>query len=65
MNQEQKIVDLTFELVLTAYKHQWFRENERTHEEVATWVADQLKQCGIPTHPCGLSWGVLDKDKLL
>jgi hypothetical protein len=21
-----------------------------------------LKQCGIPTHPCGSSWGVLEKE---
>jgi len=29
--------------------------------EVAEWVADQLKQCGYPTKPCGMSWGVLEK----
>ena len=57
---EQKLIDLTFEIVITAHMHrEWFEK--ATREEVAAWVADQLKKCGYPTTPCGMSWGVLDK----
>lgn len=57
---EQKLIDLTFEIAITMQMHRKaFKKKSR--EEVAAWVADQLKKCGYPTVPCGMSWGVLTK----
>lgn len=33
--------------------------DKQSREDVAEWVANQLKECGFPTKPCGASWGVL------
>lgn len=59
-SNEQKLVDISFELVSTALSNPKFFEG-KTQEERMAWVADQLKKCGFPTTPAGLSWGVLDK----
>lgn len=59
-SREQKLVDICFELVLTATSEQhseYFRK--LSVEAKARWVADQLKGCGFNTTPCGASWGVL------
>ena len=55
---EQKIVDLCFEIALTMADNSSFFK-EKNHEEIAGWVADQLKKNGFPTKPIGMSWGVL------
>ena len=58
--REQKLVDLCFETVLTATgpSARWFKN--KTTEQRAAWVAEQLRGCGFPTSPCGGKWGVLD-----
>ena len=59
-SKEQKLVDLAFGLVLTitAKKHVDVFKN-KSNEDKAEWVADQLRKCGFDTSPCGSSWGVL------
>jgi hypothetical protein len=55
---EQALVDICFQLVASAKMNEkWFKA--ATHEQLMAWVADQLRQCGFPTTPCGASWGVL------
>lgn len=58
-NNEQKLIDLTFSIGLTISKDLWFIG--KTDEQIAEWIADQLKKCGFETTPCGASWGVLKK----
>ena len=55
---EQKLVDICFEIALTMKHNSAFFEKQTT-DETADWVANQLKQCGFPTIPCGSSWGIL------
>jgi len=59
-SDEQKLVDLAFELVLTitAESHVDIFKN-KSNEDKAEWVADQLRKCGFDTYPCGMSWGRL------
>jgi hypothetical protein len=66
MSREQKLVDICFELVLTATSSvgrgdvpagDWFKN--KTNEQKAEWVADQLRICGFDTVPCGACWGLL------
>ena len=38
-------------------REKYFNEIREKHME---WVADQLRQCGYPTKPMGISWGILD-----
>ena len=54
---EQKLVDIAFQLALTMHEHPWFIDKSK--EQVATWVAQQLEKSGFKTEPCGSSWGVL------
>ena len=58
--REQKLIDLCFSLVLH-YRtfHNNGIMNKKTQEEVAEWIAYNLKECGFPTRPMGMSWGVL------
>jgi hypothetical protein len=58
MNREQQLIDITFQIALTVWKHSdWFES--KTKEEVCSWVSKQLKECGFNTIPIGSSWGVL------
>ncbi len=52
---DQKLIDITFEIALVAanYLH------GKTNEEIAEWVAKQLRDCGFDTEPRGASWGIL------
>lgn len=61
-DDKQKLVDICFEIGTTLHM---YRDSfkDKSVEEVAEWIASQLKQCGFPTHPVGGSWGVLDKKK--
>jgi hypothetical protein len=49
-----------------AATHEYFRG--KSIQEVAEWTAGQLRDCGFPTVPCGMSWGVLvdesDKERV-
>jgi hypothetical protein len=58
VTSEQKIVDLTFSIAIAMQMNRrWFKG--KSNEEVATWVAEKLRSCGIDTQPMGASWGVL------
>lgn len=59
-SREQKLIDITFQLVLTATspRHEEFFKN-KSQEEIAAWVTEQLKGCGFCTDPVGSSWGYL------
>lgn len=63
MTREQKLVDISFQLVYTALENaEHFKS--KTQEERMEWVAKQLRDCGFYTIPSGASWGVLvDKDR--
>ena len=54
---QQKLVDICFELVLVATSNKKFCK--KSDEEKAAWVARQLRLCGFETEPMGASWGVL------
>lgn len=61
-SREQQLVDITFQVALMVAE--CVRKNHiafQTREDIAAWVADQLKGCGFHTTPCGMSWGVLIK----
>lgn len=58
MNREQKLIDIMFSVALKSAEYMHGKE----HEEVASWVADQLRQCGFPTRQVGSSWGVLERE---
>lgn len=58
-SNEQKLVDICFQLALTMRSNRKYFK-KLTIEETAEWVARQLKECGFPTTPMGMSWGVLD-----
>ena len=55
---EQELVDITFSIAIAINNTRDFFK-DKNDEEVAEWVADQLRKCGFDTHPIGLSWGVL------
>ena len=56
-SNEQKLIDIIFEIGLMIHNNEWF--NEKSNEEVAEWIREQLKMCGFDTKPIGSSWGVL------
>ena len=56
-SDEQKLIDICFELVLVATQNKKFCK--KSNEEKAAWVARQLRLCGFDTEPMGASWGVL------
>lgn len=53
--REQELVNICFACALHAADY----HAGQSHEQVAAWVAEQLKGCGFPTEPRGISWGVL------
>lgn len=56
--REQKLIDIMFDMALTLREStDWLKNADR--EEVAEWVAYQLRECGFDTQPMGSSWGVL------
>ena len=57
-SNEQKLVDLCFSMAMTLHMNQHWLEMQ-SRDELAEWVAKQLKDGGFPTKPCGISWGVL------
>lgn len=61
--KEQELIDICFQLVLTCLDKKYVKNFiKMSQEQKAEWVATQLKGCGFPTHPCGASWGILDKE---
>jgi hypothetical protein len=62
MSREQQLVDICYQLVLTALDHEYVDHFRKlTQVQRAEWVTDQLRGCGFPTTPCGALWGVLDE----
>lgn len=60
-SREQQLVDICFQLVSVSHdkEHRSVFEN-MTREERMKWVAEQLRECGFSTQPCGASWGILE-----
>lgn len=56
-SNEQKLINIMFQIGLTIHNSEWFQG--KTNEEVAEWIASQLRECGFDTQPMGCSWGVL------
>lgn len=57
MNREQDLVDIMFQIAITIANNVYF--DNLSNEEIAIWVAKQLKECGFETKPSGMSWGKL------
>ncbi len=55
-SKEQQLINIAFSIALTVASDE-FTLTDR--DDIATWVALQLKECGFPTRPMGASWGVL------
>ena len=51
----QKLADITFQIGIVASQYM----HGKTTEEVATWIAHQLRECGFPNEPVGSCWGYL------
>lgn len=58
MKSQQKLIDITFEIALTLHRNREWAKG-KSNEEIATWVAEQLRECGFDTQPVGSSWGAL------
>lgn len=60
MSELQRLVDVTFAVTALISDPQ-YREffDKLTQEQRMAWVAQQLRDCGFDTAPCGSSWGVL------
>lgn len=64
-SNEQKLIDIMFEIGLMIHNHPSFKD--KNNEEICDWIRKQLKECGFETKPIGSSWGVLimiDKEKI-
>ncbi|MCK9416153.1 hypothetical protein M0Q97_05795 [Candidatus Dojkabacteria bacterium] len=62
MTQDE--IDLVYSLTITIFQDKWFREKERTRDEVQDWVREKLASFEIYTMPCGMSWGSLCSKEL-
>lgn len=58
-SNEQKLIDICFQLVLAATDDADFCKED--NESKARWVAHRLREHGFDTKPCGASWGVLKR----
>ena len=58
MEDKQKLVDICFQIGLVIKDSKPLQE--MSQEKCAAWIAQQLKENGFETHPCGMSWGILD-----
>ncbi len=59
MRHEQKLIDITFQMVLAATADPVFCK--KSNEDKALWVRTRLRECGFETVPVGSSWGQLTK----
>lgn len=57
MSREQKLVDIMFQIAIMVHCDDRFAK--RDSEGVAEYVRGQLKECGFPVEPVGMSHGVL------
>ena len=59
-NNEQKLVDLCFDIALTISSKQYIETfQSMTTDQKASWIAKQLSDNGFKTVPCGSSYGIL------
>ena len=56
----QKLINICFSIGLVISDDRNGMIN-KTNEEKAEWIAEELRGCGFDTHPCGASWGVLNR----
>ena len=54
---KQDLIDIIFSIALTIKDNDGLKA--MNNEQMAEWVAKQLRGCGFNTEPCGCSWGVL------
>lgn len=54
---DQKLIDICFQVGLVIHMHKMF--DNMTNDEVAEWIATQLRTAGYDTKPRGSSYGVL------
>lgn len=71
MSREQELINIMFSIGLTIHDSHttgitttrgddipnWFKE--KSQEEVAQWIREQLNGCGFEVEPCGMSHGTL------
>ena len=57
MNNEQQLIDMMFTLGMIMRDKSGMRH--MTREQLAKWIARNLRDCGFDTEPIGSSWGVL------
>ena len=55
--EKQKLVDLVFQMVLATTDDPVFCKRPRG--ERMAWVANNLREMGVDTHPIGMSWVVI------
>jgi len=55
VSREQQLVDIMFQVALMCAE----RMHGKSNEEIAEWVARQLRECGFDTEARGASWGML------
>lgn len=55
--REQTLVNMCFQLAMVSKEYM----QDKNNQEIAEWVAKQLHDMGFPTHPVGMSWGILDR----
>jgi hypothetical protein len=54
-SKEQDLIDIMFQVALVSAEYM----HNKSREEIAAWVATQLRECGYDTEPIGASWGLL------
>lgn len=69
-SREQKLIDIMFQIGLMIHSpcnregdnkaERWFAT--ASQEDVANWIAEQLRGCGFDTEPVGMSWGKLKNE---
>jgi hypothetical protein len=59
-DREQKLVDIMFQVAFAARGDKTLQGMNQ--DVFAMWIADQLRQCGFPNKPCGMSWAVLERE---
>jgi len=53
--REQTLIDCCFDFALFGSKYM----QNKSNEEIAEWVARNLRDQGFDTEPRGMSWGIL------
>lgn len=58
---EQQLIDIMFQVAQRSSSH-FPMDAKYDREKHMAWVATQLRECGFPTIPMGMSWGVLHRE---